>query len=226
MQELAKYSFVSDFNDHSDAIDRYCSVSERVDQWLTEKGAAGTSAERGTFSSKTRGASGHFTQKIIDNDNGQLREILLLDLIKGQHSFATNLRIGLVESKVVIYCALSVQRSSQVIAPVKVRPRCPRVIKDIISSYDDWRFEGDTVPNGSVINSASYEDGCDLSAQLVDKTRRFPVLVVSDDLEYRPWTNLAQKLASDLVGVAHVASADEDGSWALTDELGKSHSCY
>jgi len=226
MQELAKYSFVSDFDNHSDAIDRYCLISEQVDKWLTEKGAADTSVERGNFASKTRGATGHFTQKIIENDNGQLREILLLDLIKGQHSFATNLRIGLVESKVIVYCALSVQRSSQVIAPVQVRPRCPRIIKDIISSYGDWKFEGDILPNGSVINAASYESGCELSARLTDKTRRFPVLVVSDDLEYQPWTNLAQKLASDLVGVAHVASADEDGSWALTDELGKPHSCY
>lgn len=226
MQELAKYSFVSNFDDHSEAIDRYYSVSGRVDQWLIEKGAAETSAELGSFLSKTRGAIGHFTQKTIENDNGQLREILLLDLIKGQHSFATSLKIGLVGSKVVIYCALSVQRSSQFIAPVKVHPRCPKIIRDIIGSYGDWTFEGDIVPNGSIVSAESYEDGCDLSIRLADKTRRFPVVVVSDDPKYQPWANLAQKLASDLIGVAHVTIVNEDGSWALTDELGKSHSCY
>lgn len=226
MQELAKYSFAADFESATDALDRYISVIGRVDQWILGKGATSPLAEKGTFLSKKRGANGHYTQKTYENDNDHLREILLLDHIKGQHAFATNLRVGLVGCKVVVYCALSVQRSAQVIAPINAHPRCPGVIRDIISGYGGWKFEGDIVPSGDTIDAAGYEAGCDLSARILDRSRKYPILVVSDDPECLPWADVAQRLASDLVGVAHVANANEDGSWALTDELGKSQSCY
>jgi len=226
MQELAKYSFTSQLGDYPKAAVRYTSVNLMIDQWLKEKGATNTSIERGTFSSKRPGASGHFTQTITKNDVGELREILLIDMIKGKHAFATNLRVGLIGSEVIIYCALSVKRLSQIIAPLNVYPRCPKIIRDIVEGYGDWTLEGDLVPRATVIDAAGDRGGYDLSKALLDKKRKFPVVVISDDPDHRPWINLTQKLANDLVGVAHVASLDDEGSWALTDELGKSYSCY
>lgn len=226
MQELAKYYFTSKLDDVAEAIERYFSVNELIDRWLTEKGAANTSLEKGTFSSKRQGASGHFTQTITKNDIGELREFLLIDIVKGKHAFATTLKVGMIGCEVVIYCALSVKRLSEVIAPLNVYPRCPKIIRDIVEAFGDWKLGGDVVPRATLIDASGEIGGYDLSVSLLDRERKFPILVVSDDPDNRPWTNLAGKLANDLVGVAHVASVDEDGSWALTDELGKSHSCY
>ncbi|MBK8767618.1 MAG: hypothetical protein IPM01_24590 [Burkholderiaceae bacterium] len=40
------------------------------------------------------------------------------------------------------------------------------------------------------------------------------------------WPDLAKELAFDLAGLAQVVTIDEDATWALSDEVGKLHSCY
>lgn len=70
------------------------------------------------------------------------------------------------------------------------------------------------------------EGGRTLAANIIDPNRTLPVVVISE-LEGEPvWSDLPEKLALDLAGLAFVARVDEETSWALTDQIGKTLSCY
>jgi hypothetical protein len=226
MQDLGKYLLKHVSTDTKHATNRFEIVDKMFDSWMSEKGVTDLSSETGKFTSIKQGANGTFSRKLTQNELGSLREILLIEIFENEHAFVTELRIGLVDNSVFIYCSLSAKRLSQIIAPVRIHPRCPRIIREIIEKFDDWELDGDKIPSSSIINSNGEDGGLALCTRLLDKGRRFPVLVISDDLDERPWPNLAEKLARDLVGVAHVAVVDDEGSWAMTDELGKRDSCY
>ncbi|WP_024683923.1 hypothetical protein [Pseudomonas syringae] len=226
MQELAKYSFKSELPDVASAITRFEDVCRMVDSWLESKAPESEIGEKGKFNSSRPGVSGYYTRKVVINDLGQLRDLFLVELVRDEHVFSTSLRVGLVGERVIVYCVLSVDRLSDVIAPVRVFPRCPKIIRDVIATFGGWDLDGDLVPGSQVRLVTGEVEGASLSALLLDRQRKFPVIVVSDDPDESPWSDVAERLANDLVGVAHVAKVDEPASWALTDELGKINSCY
>lgn len=226
MQDIAKYSFRSSLEDSASARNRFSSISQMIDEWLTSKGVENLSLEKGKFSSRKQGSSGYFTQVHIKNEIGELRETLLIDLVKGEYAFTTSLKIGIFGHDVIVYCSMSISRLLNVLAPIKVYPRCPRVIREIIEKFSDWTMDGDAVPSAHADSSTGEDSGHRLCLSLQDERRKFPIIVVSDDPDERPWGDLSSRLANDLVGLAHVVTVDEEGSWALTDELGKSNSCY
>ena len=68
--------------------------------------------------------------------------------------------------------------------------------------------------------------GRSLAAEIRDKNRVLPIAVVSEIEGEFLWPRLPHELAFDLAGLAKVVSVDDEATWALTDEVGKLHSCY
>jgi len=224
MQELATYSFFAKLSDLESAEHRFQALDDLFVKWMQKKGVTDFTQEKGRFQSNAEGAVGSYTRTTVSNSLGRLSEIMMIDMVLNDHAFVTNIKFGQLESSVYVYCSLSAKRLSHIIAPLKLFPRCPSVIRDVISSYDDWTLGGEAVPPPTPEEHFGEDEGILLCEKLLDENRHFPVIVVSTDTAV--WRDLADKLARDLVGVAHVATVDEHGSWALTDELGKQNSCY
>ncbi|MBD8496201.1 coiled-coil domain-containing protein [Pseudomonas syringae] len=224
MQELATYSFFAKLSDLESAEQRFHALNEKFVGWMQAKGVTDVTQEKGRFQSNAEGAVGSYTRTTVDNALGRLSEILMVDMILNDHAFVTNIKFGQLEDVVYVYCSLSAKRLSHIIAPLKLFPRCPSVIRDVISSYGDWVLGGEAVPPPIPVEYFGEDNGILLCEKLLDENRHFPVIVVSTNTA--AWRDLADKLARDLVGVAHVAKVDENGSWALTEELGKQNSCY
>lgn len=224
MQELATYSFFAKFSDLESAEQRFHALDEMFVGWMQKKGVTDFTQEKGRFRSNAEGAIGSYTRTTVVNALGRLSEIMMVDMIPNDHAFVTNIKFGQFEDAIYVYCSLSAKRLSHIIAPLKLFPRCPSIIRDVISSYDDWVLGGEAVPPPIPVEYFGEDKGILLCEKLLDENRNFPIMVVSTDTAV--WRDLADKLARDLVGVAHVAAVDEHGSWALTDELGKQNSCY
>lgn len=224
MQELASYSFVAKLSGIESAEKRFHTLDELFVGWMRKKGVTDFTQEKGRFRSNNEQAVGSYTRTIVDNALGQLSDILMIDMVPNEYAFITSIKFGRVEDEVSVYCSLSAKKLSRVISPLKFYPRCPSIIRDIINSYDDWGLGGESVPLPMPVEYFGEDKGGVLCERLLDESRHFPIMIVSTDEVV--WSDLADRLARDLVGVAHVATVDEYASWALTDELGKQNSCY
>lgn len=224
MQELATYSFVAKLSVLESAEKRFHALDELFVRWMQKKGVTDFTQEKGRFQSNAENAVGSYTRTTVNNALGRLSEILMIDIVPDEHAFITNIKFCQIEDAVSVYCSLSANRLSHVIAPLKLLPRCPSIIRDIISSYNDWKLGGEAVPPTIPVEYFGEDKGVVLCERLLDENRHFPIIIVSTDKVV--WRDLADKLARDLVGIAHIATVDEHGSWALTDELGKQNSCY
>lgn len=199
---------------------------EAVSKWLAQKGVIDAACEAGKFASETSGAQGDFTRSSISNAAGALFELVLTEPTKDGNTFITSVSVTDSERVVSVFLTLSAAISGKSIAPIAVYPRCPVLIREILTLRDDWLFGGSEVPSPRPISIVGEEAASKLVGYLMNESRTLPVTVVSD-LDGEPvWENLPEKLAIDLAGLSPVIRIDSEASWALNDLIGKSRSCY
>ncbi|WP_124513901.1 hypothetical protein [Acidovorax sp. FJL06] len=226
MQELSAYLLEANGLNQEKVTDRISAIAKSVSAWLTKKGATAPTHSSGTFESLTDNGNGRFTREHIITDNGMLEEIRLDEYSRGGQTFTTMLSVVALSSKVAVYGSLSVTNTVSVIAPVYTDPRCPTVIRDLLSSFPDWSLNGNPLGQGRS-RYIKGESACEaLVEQLASTERLLPVVLVSENDDEVLWPKLDNELAFDLAGLAHVVRVDEDASWFLTDELGRENSCY
>lgn len=110
------------------------------------------------------------------------------------------------------------------IMPVDVDPRCPRLVRELIQLPGSW-YHGTSVLR-SKIQVAGFDAGEGLAAEIEHLGRAVPLVVISTISGAAIVPGMDATVAYDLVGLANVVVIDEDASWALTDVLGSSLSCY
>ncbi len=225
MQELAIYSFQVELNTAA-AQARLQDIDRKVIDWLKEKGVHDTAAVEGKFASRSDDLGGEFFRKSIKSSSGLLEEIRLVESSNINQQFTTLISVTYDGAVVRVFSSLSVESLSNVVAPSPSYPRCPKVIRSLISSFDDWTFNGQLLPTEVAQEAKTDADVEFLSRKLKDVSRNLPCIVISNDQDEVVWSELATELARDLVGLAHVHAIDEEGAWILTDELGKKNSCY
>jgi hypothetical protein len=148
MQELSAYLLEANGLNQTQVRDRISAIARSVSAWLTKKGAADPTHSSGTFDSLTDNGNGRFTREQIVADNGTLEEIRLDEYSRGGQTFTTMLSVIALSSKVSVYASLSVTNTVSVIAPVYTDPRCPTVIRDLLSSFPDWSLNGNPLGQG------------------------------------------------------------------------------
>jgi len=223
MQSLAAYAFEASLGD----VDgRAQAIDEIVDEWLLHKGAEFPRAVDGSFVSKTGDGTGQFARHVVVSPVGNLREIELVETAHNGAMFTTSLQIACTGARIVVYASLAATPGESRIAPVNLYPRCPWVIRAMIERFHDWKFADQVVPLAQAFDASDSESAKALCDVLRSKTRRFPVVVVSNDEDEVVWQGLHKKVAEHLVGLADVAVVSAESSWVLTDELGPRDSCY
>lgn len=223
MQSLASYSFDAIV---ADAEDRLRAIDELVDDWLRHKGTDSPRDLDGAFVSKTGDGTGQFSRQLLASSIGSLREIELIETAHNGAMFSTSVQIARVGNKIVVYASLSATPDESRIAPVNLYPRCPWIIRAIIERFKDWKFADQEVPLPIAFDAQDEKSAKTLCDVLRSKTRRFPVVVVSNDEDEVIWPDLHKKIADHLIGLADVAVVNAESSWVLTDELGPRDSCY
>lgn len=226
MQTIAAYLIESGSLPSVDAHARASAVSSVVRDWLGKKGVKDPTEDSGTFESQTDNNHGAYSRKTTSSDKGSLEEIRLEELSKGGQTFITTLFITETDSHVSAHATLATRAAASVIAPIFTDPRCPSVIRSILGLYPDWMFGRTPIGNGKELQINGVVEADALVADLRSESRALPIVLVSQNEGEPVWPDLAKELARDLAGLAIVASIDDDTSWALTNNLGKSDSCY
>lgn len=225
MQTLAAYLFKADL-DRDGLRARMTSVEDQVTAWLTKKGAEEPTSAKGRFDSLSGDGEGRFARNLVRSKAGAIDSTTLVEIAHTGQTFTTNIQAIEEKSSITVFSTLSVANEQSVIAPLPIYPRCPQVVRKLLTSFDDWKFGGRKLPDGKVINAQGEENAEQLCHELSSPARNFPTIVVSVDVDELVWEDLPSELARDMIGLAYVAIVDEVGSWVMTDELGKADSCY
>ena len=202
-------------------------VNSEVSQWLrTDKEVSDPSAKAGNFESKTRDGSGSFAREHLELPIGTLDEIRLEEFTRAGQIFTTNIALVRHAARLRVYCTLNVANAESVVAPLPVDPRCPSIVRTLLEHFNDWQLSGSPLPQPKPKHLLGDEGGYLLAEEIRKKGRPLPIVVVSEIEGEQLWPDLAGRLAFDLAGLAEVVTVDVDATWALSDELGKLHSCY
>lgn len=227
MQILSAYQFEVAGLDAGESGALLNQIGGVVESWLRSKGATSTDVESGSFVSKTKGApDGSFQRRVSRGTSGTLHEIHLQEPTFNGQTFITSISWLSSENKVSVYSTLTVMNSSASVAPIFTDPKCPSVVRNIISLRSDWSFGGYPLAPPTPSLLSGNEAGRKLADKILDPHRTLPVLVVSEIEDQPLWEGLEDSLAFDLSGLAQVVRIDELASWGLTDEIGKLYSCY
>lgn len=98
-------------------------------------------------------------------------------------------------------------------------------MRSLVEEYDDWQV-GDSLATARPLAFRGPSGALELEQVLWHPSRNLPVVVVSDYERAFLTDSFPIDLASELVGVAIVATADAQVSWGLTSKRGKEWSCY
>lgn len=222
MQNLAAYSFDAAT---TGTFERLRAIDEQIDSWLKEKGADDPSGGSGSFESLTGDGTGAFERKRFESKIGVATQVELIETAHTGATFTTTLEIVSTVDKVSVFVSLSATPGASMVAPVRIYPRCPLVVRRLIEKFGDWRFAGQPVPVGLAFDATDSRGVKDLCSAIRSSTRRLPLVVVSMDRDEQVWSDLHIRAAEHLIGLADVAYVDAESSWMLTDELGARDSC-
>ncbi len=161
-----------------------------------------------------------------DVPSGRLESVRLEEFTRAGQIFTTQVTATASDDRLRIHCTLSAANAATVVAPMPVDPRCPSILRTVLSASDDWQLNGWPVAAGSSTPQNGKAGGIRVAGQIRDAARSLPLVVVSEIEGEQLWPDLAKELAFDLAGLAQVVTIDEDATWALSDEVGKLHSCY
>jgi hypothetical protein len=223
VQSLAAYSFEATV---TDTAKRLREIDDLIDKWLTKKGAKSPRAPDGDFESKTGDGMGQFARRDVKSVIGSSRDVELIETADTGAIFTTTLQIAQAGNGLSVFASLAATPGASVVAPVKVYPRCPWIIRALIEGFSDWHFAGQAVPVGLAFDATSDAAVTALCDALRANDRRLPLVIVSMDEDEQIWADLHTRVADQLIGLADVAYVDAESSWQLTDELGPQNSCY
>lgn len=226
MQTLSAYLLESPPLNAEQLSARFASVGAELSAWLKNKRAPEPDASAGEFQSLTKDGGGSFIRVKREGLFGKMETVRLEEFTRAGQIFTTQLTVTASQDRLRIHCTLSVANSAALVAPMSLDPRCPSILRTFLSSSNDWHLNGWLVASGRPKQWNGKAGGIKLAGQIRDMARSLPLVVVSEIEGEQLWPNLANELAFDLAGLAGVVTIDGDATWALSDEVGKLHSCY
>lgn len=226
MQTLSAYLLESSTLDAKQLAVRYGHVEAALAEWLQKKGATNPTAPSGDFRSLTKDGSGSFIRVKHAPPLGKLESIKLEEFTKAGQIFTTHVTAIASQDRLRLHCTLSVANTATVVAPLPVDPRCPAILRALLSASSDWHVNGWPIGSGQPATRTGHAGGIAVANNIRNIKRSLPIVVVSEIEGEQLWPEMAKELAFDLVGLADVVIIDEDATWALSNEVGKLHSCY
>jgi hypothetical protein len=226
MQILSAYLLETDPLTADLAQSRVQAALTAVIEWLRRKGASDPSAQSGQFVSLTADGGGRFKREQQQTNRGSIEDIKLEEFSRSGQVFTTRVATVLWDNRLYVYCTLAVSNTSSVIAPIAIDPRCPSIVRTLLSQSIDWKLNGTPVASVKPRTLVGSADGDLLANEISSLGRSLPTIVVSEIEGETLWPRIADELAYDLAGLARVVRINEEATWALSDRIGKLNSCY
>lgn len=190
--------------------------------WLASKGASAP-GPTGTYQ-PLDGSVGTFEiSQAVDEERSWWMLRLEEETAEGRR-FLTAVSVTSVPSIVSVYVTLEAGWATNRIMPVSVDPRCPKIVRELLSLPGHWYHGSSTLRQQREVTG--FDEGEILAAEILHPERTVPLLVVSTCRGNLALPDLCSKLGYDLAGLANVAVVDDDASWALTDVLGPAFCCH
>lgn len=227
MQTLSAYFFESpDLTDDERLRCRNAVLGE-VDQWLMSKKVADPHATTGNFKSRTPGyPDGHFTRDNLEAAGGYLQQTTLTEASGMGQNIETRVNVVLWGRRVSVHVNVNVYNVATILAPAHIIARCPKIIQRLLKLPTKWLLNGDPAPSGIAEYCDGDAGGQRAADELLSSTRAAPVVVVSQYDGEAFWPNLAEHLAYDLAGLAHVMEIDDEASGVIEHEMGRPYRCF
>lgn len=226
MLTLASYTLETSDLSLAQVGDRLARIATLETEWLSRKGASHPANPTGEFQSKTVGGDGKCTRETQTAAIGQYSDLTLSELSRAGQTFTTRIVTIAIERRVVVHVTLGVANERAIVAPVATDPKCPTIVRSVLSAYDNWTLNGSPLPQGVVQDAYGHDQGEQLADELRSSVRTIPIIVVSLNEGETIWPRIAENVAFDLAGLARVVRLDEEAAWSLTDSIGKRDSCY
>jgi hypothetical protein len=193
-----------------------------ITDWLASKGATGT-APTGTYDAVDKSRATFAIEEAADGERTWWL-VRLEEVTDTGRRFVAAVSVTNTGDRVAVYATLEAGSDATLISPVQIDPRCPKVIRTLIELPVTWHH-GNSELHG-LRRVQGYAQGERLATEIADPKRTVPFIVVTQEEGGLVLPDLDERLAYDLAGIANIVALDADATWALTDHLGKSLSCY
>lgn len=223
MRKVAAFALFSDALTDEIAEKRFQSISADIASWRDAKGALSESADGAKLVYKDGRVADYEICRSESSDgvllDYRLTEPLAVGLLR------TVISVARVQAHVIVYVELQAAGGAYHLGPMHVDIRSPRIVRELVGKYDDWHV-GEAPLSVKPFEFVGDEGAQRLAAVLWHPKRNLPVIVVSSYEDKFLTDSFADELASDLVGVAIIATVDATAAWELTTARGKEWSCY
>lgn len=191
-------------------------------EWLHSKGATERSTGEGTFDSRDGEAFYRWENAVAGNRSWDL--LRLEEITREGRRFCTAISITDTGTKIAVYVSLEVGLVNSEISPLLVQPKCPKVIRQLLTLDGLW-YHG-TTKFQKLQRVCGEESGRLVAQEILEPERTLPVLVLSEDCNEVLIPKLDEHFAHDLAGLANIYVLDHAAAWGVTNVLGKPWACY
>lgn len=194
-------------------------VRASIEAWLRTKGAV----DSGSYVAED-GSDATFRVTHAEDGERSWTMYTLEEASRDGRRFSATLSVTVGARVVALYVTLEVGSASSQVNPIEADARCPKVVRELLKTGGSW-YHGESRLR-SLTHVRGFDEGETLALEISHGERTIPYVVISmvDGTPVLP--RLDEKLAYDLAGIANVVTVDEAATWALTDTLRKSLSCY
>jgi len=178
---------------------------------------------RGTYRTE-RGAEGVYHWEQASEGERSWRLLRLVETEPDGVRYCTSVSVTNTGTKIVIYVSIEAGLNLSSVKPIRVEPRCPRVVRYFLEQPGEWYHGESKICKLQFFKGVNA--GEELAALIIEQTRSLPIIAVSQDENGLALAGLDTQLAYDLEAVANTFTIDGHASWGLTYSLGKRFSCY
>ena len=226
MQKVAGY--LLEWRDGLETIEARTTAHEQclnvVRQWLDkDKRANSENAQAGSYQAED-GLQGKFQWESAQDGDRSWNLLRLDETASDGTRHIAAVSITRTEAGVAVYVTIEAGLSFSTIKPIRLDPRCPRVVRSLLALPAPW-FHG---PSRLCLlqRAVGVAEGERLARLIADQKRTVPIVVISENDGSLALPAIDTKLAYDLVGLANTYAIDAEAAWELTGLLGKKYSCF
>jgi len=223
MHKLAGYALFSGPMNAAGVSARYEAVKNLVTTWLAGKGTTKLVDGQEAFVLND-GRIATVTSADWTSEEGRVHDVTLTEPTDAA-TLRTQVSVGAFADQVVVYVEMKAAGDAYHFGPLRLNVHRPYVVPNIVSAFEDWQV-GEVPLRDKPLELSGASDGRLLEDVIWHPRRNLPVVVLSP-YEGRYLTDgLPKEMASDLLGVALVATVDSQAAGEVTSRRGQEWSCF